>query len=856
MSSRLYEQLLFHANRDCRRVLQRGGGGDVEALTRALSGASGEGRAGMSAVAVRLLEVTGEGFPARLDGVLGLFFARDTSEVLLECAAEIAALLSRLPDRRGGALRGGLVEGWGRVASWRSRRVVKQAAAALGELKPGALGVALRVAEGAQDGSAGWRREGVILVLDALIGREAWPPRLDPFLREELSRDPESEVLHRVLLALDEGRREALLLGHRRVPWAALRVCLSEPVMRMAIESAKVDNLQDMGQEIISGTLAAFGAPILPHLNAALAGDPGLGKEAMLGALLSLADETSVGVLVGLLGDRQASVSLRAVEALAVVGPEGGLEGVKGALSERRVSTRMGAAAVLARWQPDPRAASVAREALEVEPSPEVRHRLESQLEIAAGSLRREYDLLLSAPPRLVESPRTLDHLCRRGDFGVYLRTDPMGGLVFVIGWLNSRSWNEERRRELWREALEANLEAPVAAWAALKGVERFADLTREQYMARFCPIFGTRLRRAILEALEGRAEAWRGAAYGWALESPGVATAQMHRVAIEDSSEALREQGVRGFVAMGGASREALIELLGSARADTRRAAAEGLSQVGDASALGALRAALEAERSERVREALERARAACDPRVEVEVAVGSGAYVFEEALSLSAGLSELRGLVHDAPGEAGWVRLCTLLERFEAVGALSLALDYAREPVLGRWPAAIRVAPVGWGGELKGLAGDGAHDKWLPWLPIHALTAPAGVARFKSMLREAEKGSRDRKLKLELLPVFLEVIERAWAFCEAHGLPMEGLEVRFDGGGGYGPSAKTTVVELLWGFGVTVSRGRTREVRASAGLRLLRVKVPKGHGLRARHATGGRGMLDLSSILDLEGL
>lgn len=300
------------------------------------------------------------------------------------------------------------------------------------------------------------------------------------------------------------------------------------------------------------------------------------------------------------------------------------------------------------------------------------------------------------------------------------------------------------------------------------------------------------------------------------------------------------------------------LLPLLEARKAAVRTAAATALMIAGSPRAVAPLRAALKRDRSSKVKEALQRALERCDARLKAsaqEMKGGWGVYKLGSPFETSWGVEQLRAILYEAPTHESWVRLCDLLERFRQAGALMLALDYLGDGQVDRWPEEMRALPWGWREGEDALRALGAQHEPEFWMPVSAMLDPVRREPFLNAAQRAlEHRNHHRKLPRALVPDFLAWVDTSWAWCEEHGVSLDKLQVRLDGGAKRGMGRPgSTRVELWRGFGVMVSRGPAFSgTTAKAGMRWVRVNIASDDPLRDLfNARPGSQGLDLLSAL-----
>lgn len=300
------------------------------------------------------------------------------------------------------------------------------------------------------------------------------------------------------------------------------------------------------------------------------------------------------------------------------------------------------------------------------------------------------------------------------------------------------------------------------------------------------------------------------------------------------------------------------LLPLLEARKAAVRTAAATALMIAGSPRAVAPLRAALKKDRSSKVKEALQRALERCDARLKAsaqEMKGGWGVYKLGSPFETSWGVEQLRAILYEAPTHDSWVRLCDLLERFRQAGALMLALDYLGDGQVDRWPEEMRALPWGWREGEDALRVLGTQHEPRFWMPVSAMLHVAQREPFLNAAQRAlERKSHHRKLPRALVPDFLAWVDTSWSWCEEHGVGLDKLQVRLDGGAKRGMGRPgSTRVELWRGFGVMVSRGPAFSGNtAKEGMRWVRVNIASDDPLRDLfNARPGSQGLDLLSAL-----
>ncbi len=448
-----------------------------------------------------------------------------------------------------------------------------------------------------------------------------------------------------------------------------------------------------------------------------------------------------------------------------------------------------------------------------------------------------------------------------RALFGAHGRWDQYldEGFAFVVlvhQWAGQEQLNAARLRKTWMTALFSIEAHPLAPRLALEGLGLDLDISRSRYLDWIGQRFGPRLVAPAFYLAAHRAEGYpRVAIWEWLLQS-GFMGKGLYLAALDDASSRVRQSAMQALIKLGPGVVPELAGLLQGGRSETRFCAARCLEAIGDGSALSAIVAALEAESSQKVLQALGKARDACDPATQGwQVGGAAGlpwAYAPGTRLDFNDGLSMVRAVAYGQRNAAAWIKLCNVLERLRHNSALAMAIDYLYEAGIDDWPQTTRVRPWGWEEpeRLRDLApGRRAHA----WVPVDVFMGKRGEEFLNETLLTLEKTLKVRRLKHRDVGRFVQAVVAGWQWCREQGLPYELLEVRIDGGCGETAGATTTVLELFGGFGVQVLRGRSKETYKPSGLRYVAVKIPQGHRAELRHRLDSRRRLDLMPVLGL---
>lgn len=393
---------------------------------------------------------------------------------------------------------------------------------------------------------------------------------------------------------------------------------------------------------------------------------------------------------------------------------------------------------------------------------------------------------------------------------------------------------------EILLQALRARWDEPGALLLALEAVPQDKEFARE-YLQNIDALFGAALPPALTLWLDqGRGHEYHWELFTW-LNQRAAPTDAAVMTAFLHGDKPAAEGALQRLAARGEAVIPTLSALLREGAPKQRVLAARALGALGLKSAAPALRDALAAERAKAPREALQQALQSCDPTLRriQQASRDLGVYDPHQPLRLNDGLEQLRALLYEDTSLLAWVRLCDLLERLDAIGALSLGVDYLTDDALARWPDEHRVAPDGWDQRplLRALP---KHTPETPWFPLARLTRPGHWdTELKPALDLLEKGTRSRRFSQDLVSIFLQETRRAWRWCEAQGAPLDKLELRVDGGAiakNFVTTSQTTAMELWQGFGVTLQRRPIRKEGEGGppGLRYARVALPARHPLR----------------------
>jgi hypothetical protein len=333
----------------------------------------------------------------------------------------------------------------------------------------------------------------------------------------------------------------------------------------------------------------------------------------------------------------------------------------------------------------------------------------------------------------------------------------------------------------------------------------------------------------------------------------------EVHLKALEGGTSQMQSVASQEIAQAGAQALPSVLALLKARKGATRAAAARTLALMPTAEAVDALRAALDKERSAKIKPMLQAALEVCDParrRLKEMGRAGQGFYELAAPLELRQGMEELRAVLYEPPTAVSWMRLCDLVQRLHQQGQAQPALDYLKGHNLERWPWEQRLTPWGWQDDpaLASLGQPGQGEmRW--WVPVSLLTTPAREDFLDEALPQIQKRAHRRKLPRDQVDLFLKWVETSWFWCQDNDIPIEELEVRLDGGAYQGMSRPdATALELRHGFAVSLARlpCYTGTI-ADAGLRWARVPLPRGHLLRSRHQLSPhQAHLWLNEVLD----
>ena len=847
-------------------------------------------------LALRLLCALGDGFPPERDKALGESLRHGLPRVTSARVADLLEILMVLPggrwERALEALRVGArddliieVSGDGvvpedadEIIALLGERLPEEVRSSEEEAHRAVWEVFLRRAQGLTFDSSR------LFALAAIVRRglglaeppEAWDEHVGEALRRHVHRLEPWYV--DVFAWWPSERRQALVRGVSNPEvWPLLALDPSPEALDQVMTW-----LGELPSYAINGRLRECVAPLAPHLKSRLERELVEGerlthiRHVVLETLAPVADAESAPALLAMFGDGRQVNRRAATDALAALGPEVALADVVEALGAGRKVVRASAVAVLAHWLPEATVAEVVRPALAEMKKDGARAELERLLD-GEGRPRGEGVALLQA--QLAElDPDAYDRFVQergeeRSTREALLDALPgFDGLLVVLQGLqlpyNTLYGAEVSLWGLWRAVLERERRHPLAPAAALLALDTIHAGDRGAELSDAAELFGERLREPASALCRDRLFGGRAWLYPAVCQRPALADPALHRHLARDAAATIRAAAA-GALAEALPLEEALQlaeALLKERRADPRHGGALLLKALAAAEAVPLIERRLARERAKAVKEALEEARRWCDPHLRSPVeALPSefGAYDADAPFDVNRGLAELRQLLHDAPTRVAWMRLCNLLDRFGRRGGLEVALDYARQSGVEGWPANLRVPPWSWRGAeaLLALCPKGAAP--LPHTTtVETLMDPERAAAFLTEQMAHFDDSRfKRRFDLGLAPIFVRWVVRGWAWCEEHGVPIEGLEVRVDGGS-TGPSyigrASVAALELSDGFGATYhltkllreKEGMGRE----GGLHRLRVRVPSKHPAREVVGMGNRArFFDLLEALEI---
>ena len=728
---------------------------------------------------------------------------------------------------------------------------------------------------------------------------EPWPERWDALLgpyvmRPKGSKEIPAELMEALprqrlgrLASEVEGAHASWLLGFPEHTEALLAALERDFDDWTAVSGG------DSAQEALR-TLRGHGARLLEPLHAHLeSADAWSVSAARL--LRSVADATSLEVLLQMVGARSAEVALEAARAVAQLGPAVALEALRARYQEStrafpkgatRASFRTHALVPLRVW------------VWRGEEGVEDAIRALAATKKLKASRREELEALPGAPEvgHALAVEGSLFQVCLRGEEAPEWGEDPALHAQ-LVGVMRRELRPGEALTEMVHEGRDA-LRVVVAALevACRKGWRLLLYVRSAAAGAK---------RPEVVEALDARIrEIFRDDIM------PGVEGLYSHTTSDDPTLHALlldrREASIRkrAVTAMSGLEPEvalpALLPLLTSGRAATRQAAAECVVELRNQAhlsgrrlageegaaeadarfrdqarrmgALDALYGASRVEKNARVRKVLQSAVDVCTPTRDDGVSPGDvGIYALEgdSMGDVNAILSATRSLAHGEPTRAAWVQLCDLLHRLHRVGQVTLGLDYLRggEHPLARQAHCAR--PWGWE-ELEGLKEIGVRA-WdvkqdAAWLPVSAFADEATRERFfLAHLARLDAGERRRQLNpLVATRLLLPRIFSGWAWVVEHGLGPEAVSVRVDAGkaGKMARSTQVTSLRLVDGFAVALTREIAKRTSGGSGDTYLvhaQAHVPKGHALHhhpvLRNRIGHRGRLPLDPQLSLRG-
>ncbi len=669
------------------------------------------------------------------------------------------------------------------------------------------------------------------------------------------------DLLGTVLKSLPEAQRVHLLTDVSPEPWRWFHLAATAPeVVQRAARSPLLSgpNATLHPNTRIPDALRALGRPVVPHLLARIAAHP-RDATALLGHLRAVAEHVQPRELIDLLPGLSELDDLLSVAATLAASPHPPLDAIQRAWTLAGDASRDRLALILLATLPAHPLTAQQLRAFDAPDGSDARR----LLQLAARQLdtphhQRAHLLFNTDPgdlPHDPEDPRqparnllntlikhdsvryyTQSLLDSGADFladphlQAHLITHPAGDLL---------AWHRILKHALpiqWTEAL-------IKAYAHLLGERRLAcgaaallDATPDDRLSQLAPLV-----------------AW--------LAHQGHTTLEQDLRLLASNLLTLQEPAITALQQRGAQALPHLLTLLNASKAATRGAAARALERLNNPEALPALRDANKKEKSKNTKQDIQSAIDKLDPRAThpTEQEADLGAWTPEAPHPVQDLLAQLRDLLYLPPSPALRRHIFDLLVRLDLNQQAHLGVAYLLGH-LDAWPEDLRVLP--WGTE-RIEAFQPLLDTFRVW-DVKTNYAHTTVTAFlltphwepaaTEALKHIEHGLRARKLSPQVAQDFLRVVSNGWRFCQRHHLPLDALDVRFDGGSARGiilSSSTATTLDLIDGFGVRLSRQPTRRTDEvePAGLRSIRVTVPPRHPLRDRFAMKPRQrILDLS--------
>ncbi len=420
------------------------------------------------------------------------------------------------------------------------------------------------------------------------------------------------------------------------------------------------------------------------------------------------------------------------------------------------------------------------------------------------------------------------------------LKHNPM---LLMASTRYANSFDPQLHHRPWSAVLDAHSANPWAPWLALCISALWTSPQwRALYSAELCQRFGKKMVPAGVKAINQKLWPEPGALAGAMVDAElldeGVLFGWVEKMPTE-----VRLHAQRGLANLGASVRPRVLSLLKGRRQAQRLAGASIVEQAPDEAFVEPLTAAMGVEKVDKVRGALERALEACQPsgipglRAHVKA---PEVYMPEQDRDIRAVMDALRSLLYESEARGSmqtWVALCNLVARARRLGDAELAADYALGHGVAGWNPNIRPAPWGWADDpvLAPLCGEPGEGVWTPVDGV--LVEQEALAWFEVASVGVQGRCKTLLLESADMTVFSQQLRRAWGACARHDLPLMGLELRVDGGIGI---QKCTVLRTFHRYGVQLARDYTffedgGGVDGRTSIRRFRVKVPKGHPLRA---------------------